>query len=93
MGKYQVVLKPTAIAHLKEHKLAGNKSTLDKIQKIIFELEDHPYTGSGKPEQLKHELKGFWSRRINQKDRMIYQVEEHQVTVIILTAKGHYFDK
>ncbi|MBZ9652791.1 Txe/YoeB family addiction module toxin [Psychroflexus sp. CCL10W] len=57
------------------------------------ELKIHTYTGIGKPEQLKHNLSGYWSRRINKKDRLIYQVVEDIVTVYIISAIGHYDDK
>jgi len=60
---------------------------------ILYELSEHPYTGSGQPEQLKHNLQGFWSRRINQKDRMIYSVDEDTVIVEIVSTIGHYSDK
>jgi len=59
----------------------------------LKELEDHPYVGTGNPEPLKHELSGKWSRRINQKDRMVYEVKEKIVTVEVLSAMGHYSDK
>jgi toxin YoeB len=72
------------------HKRSGNKSAMQKIQTIIQELEDHPYSGTGKPEALKHELSGYWSRRINQKDRIIYSVKEEVVTVYVISALGHY---
>lgn len=45
----------------------GNKIALKKIEIILKELSEHPYTGEGNPEQLKHELSSFWSRRINKK--------------------------
>ena len=64
-----------------------------KIKTILNELKEHPYTGTGQPEQLKHELSGFWSRRINQKDRIIYSVEEEIVTVEVISAMGHYGKK
>ena len=57
------------------------------------ELEEHPTTGSGNPEQLKHELSGYWSRKINKKDRLIYQIIETDVLVVIVSALGHYEDK
>jgi len=56
----------------------------------LIELTETPYTGIGNPEALKFELSGFWSRRINQKDRMIYKVEEDIVTVFVISAMGHY---
>ena len=48
------------------------------------------FTGTGNPEELKYELSGFWSRRINKKDRLIYEVQEEVVTVFVVSAFGHY---
>jgi toxin YoeB len=61
MGKYQVILKPMAEKHLAIHKKSGNKAVMDKIQTLVAELEEHPYKGTGQPEQLKYELTDFWS--------------------------------
>lgn len=93
MGKYKVEIQPTAEKDLSKHKKSGNKATQLKIIKILDELTEHPYTGTGKPELLKYELEGFWSRRINQKDRLVYKVHENIVTVFVLSAWGHYSDK
>lgn len=60
---------------------------------MLDELLIDPYTGTGQPEQLKHDLQGLWSRRINQKDRLIYDVQENIVTVYVLSAMGLYSDK
>jgi toxin YoeB len=57
---------------------------------ILLELENHPTTGTGKPELLKHELSGYWSRRLNKKDRIIYQILEDEVIVVVVSALGHY---
>lgn len=51
-------------------------------------LRADPATGTGKPEQLKHSLSGFWSRRISQKDRVIYKFDDHYV--YIFAIGGHY---
>lgn len=93
MGQYRVEIQPTAEKDFSKHKKAGNKGTIQKIIKILDELSEHPYSGTGHPEQLKHELVGFWSRRINQKDRLIYSVNESIVTVYVVSAIGHYNDK
>jgi len=54
-------------------------------------LEIHPKIGTGNPEQLKYQLSGFWSRRINKKDRLIYEIiEEPENLVVIISALGHY---
>lgn len=72
------------------HKKSGNQSLLKKLFKILQEIANHPYTGTGKPEQLKHQLTGLWSRRLNQKHRIIYEVIEDMKIVIIHSVKGHY---
>ena len=73
------------------HKKAGNRAVLTKLLVLLNELAEHPFTGTGKPEPLKHNLSGTWSRRINGEHRLVYEVEKD--TVFILSAKGHYFAK
>ncbi len=70
------------------HKRAGNKANLNKIIRILEELSIHPFTGIGKPELLKHDLSGKWSRRINHYDRLVYEFKENKI--LIHSAKGHY---
>ena len=60
---------------------------------LLYELENHPLTGTGKPEILKREMQGFLSRRINQKDRLIYKIEENINVVVVISCLGHYEDK
>ena len=93
MGKYLVELTDIARLHLLQHKKSGNQASIKKISKIILELSEHPFTGVGHPEELKHQLTGIWSRKINQKDRLIYTVNDAVVTVEVLTAIGHCGDK
>jgi toxin YoeB len=70
------------------HKKSGNKAILKKIIKFLEEIAEHPYSGTGKPEPLKHDLSGKWSRRINLEHRLVYQVIEDKI--LVLSAKGHY---
>ena len=93
MGKYKVAIEERADIDLQKLKKSGNKAALKKIAVIFDELSEHPYTGTGQPEQLKYNLQGFWSRKINQKDRLIYRVKENIVTVFVISAMGHYEDK
>ena len=93
MGNYRIIIKKTAKKDLVKHKKSGDKKSKVKISKIIEELKIHPYSGTGKPEQLKHKLSGYWSRRINKKDRLVYKVVENAVTIYIVSAMGHYNDK
>lgn len=93
MGKFRVEVTDKAEMDLRKHFKSGNVATIKKIEKFFIELSEHPFEGSGQPEQLKHGLTGFWSRRINQKDRLIYSVYENTVTVTVVSALGHYSDK
>lgn len=70
------------------HKKSGNKIVLKKIFVLLEELTQHPFEGTGKPELLKYNLAGSWSRRINQEHRLVYEVFND--IVFILSAKGHY---
>ena len=60
-----------------------DKKTLKRINLLLKDVERHPFEGLGKPEPLRGELSGFWSRRIDEKNRLLYRVE-------ILSCKGHY---
>ncbi len=64
-----------------------------KAQNMIAELKEHPRTGTGKPKQLKGDRAGQWSRRITQKHRLVYEIHDTEVIVIVITAYGHYNDK
>ena len=65
-----------------------NKSILLKLNKLIVETAKSPFEGTGKPEALKHDLKGYWSRRINDEHRLVYRVEEDYIKII--ACKLHY---
>lgn len=70
------------------HKNSGNPGTLKKLFVLLEEISKHPFEGIGRPEALKHELSGYWSRRINLEHRIVYLV--HEDVVSILSVKGHY---
>ena len=93
MGKYLVAIESDAKKDLKAHHKSGNQASIKKITKILIDLIDTPYSGEGKPEELKYDLSGFWSREINKKDRLVYKVLEVTKTVIIISASGHDSDK
>ena len=59
-----------------------------RLHRLIVETAKAPFSGLGKPEPLKHELKGYWSRRINDEHRLVYKVTEEQL--IIVSCKYHY---
>jgi toxin YoeB len=69
-------------------KRTNNISVLKKIRMLLENILKTPYSGIGKPEALKHELSGKWSRRITKSDRLIYQIVGNKLFVFSL--KGHY---
>lgn len=65
---------------------------MKKIQQLIAAIQENPYEGIGKPEPLKYELAGKWSRRINHEHRIVYIVSDNNELKIldVLSLKGHY---
>ena len=74
-------------------KLSATPKYYAKLEKFLEEIVLHPTTGTGKPEQLKHYEIPTWSRRISDKHRLVYQINESIVTVLVIAAYGHYEDK
>lgn len=65
-----------------------DRKMLKRINQLLTEIQRHPFDGLGKPEPLKGNLSGFWSRRINDTHRIVYAITED--TVIIIACRGHY---
>jgi toxin YoeB len=65
-----------------------DKKTLKKINALIKDISRTPFAGIGSPEPLKHQLSGWWSRRINLEDRLVYKVEG--TTIYLLQCRKHY---
>ena len=93
MGRYTIEISKEALADLLKIKKSGKKADISKIERIFLELEIHPTTGIGKPEKLKYKEVNIWSRQLNKKDRLLYEIIDHEVVVIIISALGHYNDK
>lgn len=68
--------------------LTEDKSMIKKVNDLIKEIQRHPYEGKGKPEPLKYDLAGLWSRRIDREHRLVYQVKEKEI--LIYSCKYHY---
>ena len=91
MGKYFVDITEKAEYDILKIRKSGNKADINKLNKIMAELALYPTIGTGNPEQLKHNLSGFWSRRLNKKDSLIYEIiEEPENLVVVVSALGHY---
>ncbi len=65
-----------------------DKQILRKINQLIKDIKREPFEGIGKPEPLKYELSGFWSRRISDEHRLVYEVSESYIAVV--SCRFHY---
>jgi toxin YoeB len=86
----RVILEDLAQNHIHEH-LISEPKLVKKIFDLISAIQKNPFDGIGKPEALKHDYQGYWSRKITDKHRLIYQVTDEEI--IIIRCKGHYDDK
>jgi len=67
-----------------------DKRSLKRINALLKDIDRHPFTGIGKPEPLKDNWQGYWSRRIDEVNRIVYKIENNQI--IIAQCGGHYDD-
>jgi toxin YoeB len=74
-------------------KKSGQKSIQSKISQLIVSISENPREGIGKPEFLKYDLRGCFSRKIDDKNRIVYTINELENKVVIHSLRGHYEDK
>ena len=86
---YNIKFSPNFVNSLKKIQKENLKLSV-KILSFILEVSQNPFSGTGKPEQLRGNLSGFYSRRITKKHRLIYKVENK--TVMLFSCYGHYID-
>jgi toxin YoeB len=67
---------------------AQDKKTLRRINQLLRDIERNPYEGLGRPESLKHDLQGYWSRRIDETNRLVYRIAEGRIE--IYQCRTHY---
>ncbi|MDR0794717.1 MAG: Txe/YoeB family addiction module toxin [Tannerella sp.] len=84
----EVEYKKKALEDREYWKQQGNLKVQNRISELIVDIIEHPFTGIGKPEPLKYELAGLWSRRITQQHRLIYEVLNNRISIV--SMKGHY---
>jgi toxin YoeB len=86
----EIIYSDEAKRDIEYWKKSGNKAIQNKIQELLKVIEENPFVGIGKPEPLKHNLTGLWSRRINQEHRLIYRVHQNKENYRVYSIKGHY---
>jgi len=82
-----------ALKDLEYWKQSGDKKSMKKITQLLSAILIDYKKGIGQPEQLKKNLTGYWSRRIDRKNRLVYYVYEEQQIITIMSLRGHYLDK
>ena len=91
---YEIAYENAALKEIKAIKKSGNKALLKKLTCLLIEIAEHPRTGTGQVEQLKHyPYKQTWSRRLNQEYRLIYEIYDDIVVVKVISLMNHYGDK
>ncbi len=93
MEKFRISVSSKANKDLEKLYKSGKKSDIRKVENIFVELESSPRKGVGKPEQLKYYDGEVWSRRINQKDRFIYEIFDEEIVITVIQVSGHYDEK
>lgn len=83
----EVEFSPTAHRQLKEWEESDRK-IYHRIDELLKAIQDEPFRGMGKPEPLKHQFQGYWSRRITKEHRLVYKVTAH--SIIVVSCKYHY---
>jgi len=83
----QVIFEESALEDL-HYWAKTDLKTLKKIVELLGAIEKKPFEGIGKPEALKHDLKGFWSRRIDLEHRLVYKISDH--AIIVVACRFHY---
>jgi toxin YoeB len=86
----EIAYTPNALKDIEWWKANGSDTAKKKISSLLREMEVHPQTGTGKPEILTGDYAGCWSRRINKKDRIIYEIHDEIILVLVLSMRGHY---
>ena len=84
----EVEYKPKALEDKEYWKEKGTEKNRERISALINDICAHPFTGIGKPEPLRYQLSGLWSRRITEGHRIIYEVFSDKISII--SMKGHY---
>lgn len=85
----KLIFSPLAMEQWKDWKRT-NPIVADRIKRLLADIQEHPYTGIGKPEALRYDLAGKWSRRITAEHRIVYHVIEDRIEVEVLSMKYHY---
>jgi toxin YoeB len=86
----EIVFTVRALKEREFWKKSGNKAVQKRISGLLNAILENPYKGIGKPEPLRENLSGYWSRRITQEHRLVYKIDEVNDTLIVVSIRFHY---
>lgn len=86
----EIVFTPHALEDRDYWKRTGNTRIMKRITDLLEDIKLHPFTGIGKPEPLKGDLRGLWSRRITDEHRLVYSVGDGMIYVYVISMRFHY---
>ena len=86
----EIVFLKQALLDREYWKKSGNAKIQKRITALLNDIKQHPFSGIGKPEPLKHNMQGLWSRRINAEHRLVYEVSDDIIYVYVLSMRYHY---
>ena len=84
----EIAFVDAAILDLKYWRESKDKKIIQRLTQLFTSIQTSPFHGIGKPEPLKHNLSGYWSRRINKEHRIVYRIENNRI--IIISLRFHY---
>jgi len=85
---FSIEFSDTALEDYQYWKKTNNKKVIEKIKVLLKNITETPFEGIGKPEALKYDFTGYWSRRITREHRIVYKVETN--TIYVIQLRGHY---
>jgi toxin YoeB len=89
---YKVIISPFANDEIQDFK-KDEPYAYKKVMTLIGELQDNPKIGTGHPKPLSGNRVGQWSRKVTDKHRLVYKIQEEMLTVVVASVHGHYGDK
>ena len=90
---YKIEFTEVADEDKEAWKKSGQKILMNRITRLLKDIGEHPKTGIGKPEALKYDLAGKYSRKINDEHRIVYSIDEERLAVTVHSLRGHYLPR
>ena len=90
---YEIAYTKEAGKAIEKLRKSGSIQLREKLNDLLNEMREHPETGTGRPERLRYYTKPTWSRRLSGQHRIVYEIQDNVLIVLVLDIMGHYEDK